>query len=203
MSSPSSLSTPNLLVIACGALSHEIESIKKHQPLTFDVKCLNANLHNRPTLIPAKVEQLIIAHRFAYKNILVAYADCGTGGLLDKMLQKYQIERLPGAHCYQLFSPQTFADLDDDNLGTFYLTDFLARHFDRLILQELGIAEHPEFCQMIFKNYHTLLYLIQNPKLNYRVQAQKAAKALGLDYQERYTGYAGLQESLIHFTTPT
>lgn len=191
---------PALLVIACGALSHEIESIKKKQPLTFDVKCLPANLHNRPTQIPAKVEQLIVANRSRYRRIFVAYADCGTGGLLDKLLNQHQIKRLPGAHCYQMFSPETFEQLDDTDLGTFYLTDFLARHFDRLILQELGIIDNPEFREIIFKNYHTLLYLIQNPKKNYRIQAKKAANILGLDYQEQYTGYAGLQESLIHFS---
>lgn len=188
------------LVIACGALAHEIEAIKRKQPVGFAVKCLNANLHNHPERIPDKVEQLILAHRDDYDNIFVAYGDCGTGGLLDKVLQKYGVERLPGAHCYQFFSPQTFADIDDADLGTFYLTDFLARHFERLILREMGIAENPEFRDMIFGHYHTLLYLIQSPEQNYREQAIQAAQSLNLQYKELVTGYAGLAEHLIEFS---
>lgn len=188
------------LVIACGALSHEIEAIKKRQTVGFDVKCLNANLHNYPDRIPAKVEQLIVDNQADYQQIFVAYGDCGTGGLLDKVLKKYHVERLPGAHCYQFFSPQTFAQIDDEDLGTFYLTDFLARHFDRLILQEMGIKDNPEFRDMIFGHYHTMLYLMQNPDLNYREYAQNAAAALGLKYKELHTGYAGLEEHLIHFS---
>lgn len=189
------------LVIACGALSHEIEAIKKHQTVGFDVKCLNANLHNYPDRIPAKVEQLIVDNQANYQKIFVAYGDCGTGGLLDKVLKKYHVERLPGAHCYQFFSPQTFAQIDDEDLGTFYLTDFLARHFERLILKEMGILDNPEFRDMIFGHYHTMLYLVQNPDLNYRDYAQKAADSIGLAYKELYTGYAGLQENLIQFST--
>lgn len=189
------------LVIACGALSREIEVIRKRQQLNFDVFCLNANLHNRPDRIPAKVEEMIVANRDKYGKIFIAYGDCGTGGMLDKVLKKYDVERLPGAHCYQFFSPETFAEIDDADLGTFYLTDFLARHFERLILKEMGILENPEFKDMIFGHYHTMLYLVQNPDYNYREYAVKAAQSLGLKYKELHTGYAGLQENIVRFST--
>ncbi|MPV86467.1 DUF1638 domain-containing protein [Ostreibacterium oceani] len=189
------------LVIACGALAHEIEAIKRQQPLHFDVKCLNANLHNYPERIPSSVEKLIVENLTHYQSIYVAYADCGTGGRLDAMLDKYGIERLPGAHCYEFFSPDTFASISDDvsDLGTFYLTDFLARHFDRLVMQELGIAQTPELRDMLFGHYHRVLYLIQNPNKHYREQAKHAAQQLGLAYEEKITGYGQLDTQLVHW----
>lgn len=183
------------LVIACGALAHEIQAIKKSQNLAFDIACLNANLHNRPNLIPEKVEAAILANQDNYQRIFVAYADCGTAGQLDKTLAKYGVERLGGVHCYQFYSQSQIADWEDE-MGVFYLTDFIAKHFDRLILQELGINDSPELLPMYFGNYHSLLYMSQQANFPFREQAQKAALALGLDYQEKHTGYGQLEVEL-------
>ena len=93
-----------VLIIACGALSHEILQLKKlHGWSHLRLLCLDADLHNRPQLIVGKLREKIRQFRAEYDNIFVAYADCGTGGGIDRMLQEEGIERLPGAHCYEFY----------------------------------------------------------------------------------------------------
>ena len=130
----------------------------------LDVRCLPAELHNRPERIPAAVRALIRASRGHYRSIFVAYADCGTGGLLDAVLREEGVERIPGAHCYEFFATgPVFAELAEAELGTFYLTDFLLRHFDRLVIRGLGLDRHPELFPSYFGNYRKLVYLAQAP----------------------------------------
>jgi hypothetical protein len=72
------------LVIACGALSHEIAALRAaYRWLELDVHCLPPELHNRPERIAPAVGEAIAAHRADYDEIFVAYADCGTTGALD------------------------------------------------------------------------------------------------------------------------
>jgi Protein of unknown function (DUF1638) len=138
--------TRRTLLIACGALAHEIVALKTlHQWQHLDVQCLPAELHNRPEKIPAEVLALIAAHRERYQRMYVVYADCGTGGALDRVLEEEHVERIGGAHCYEFYAgAAAFAKLHDDEPGTFYLTDFLLRHFDRLVIRALGLDRHPE-----------------------------------------------------------
>lgn len=186
------------LVIACGALAHEIVALRRinHWP-HMDVQCLPADLHNRPEKIPAAVRAKIRQNRDRYKSMFVAYADCGTGGMLDKVLQEEGVERIAGSHCYEFFAgSKAFAEMADAEVGTFYLTDFLLTHFERLIIHGLGIDKHPELLPMYFGNYRRLVYLaqIETPE---RVEAgQRAAERLGLAYSHRVTGYGELEHSL-------
>ena len=186
------------LVIACGALAHEIVALRRinHWP-HMDVQCLPADLHNRPEKIPAAVRAKIRQNRDRYKSMFVAYADCGTGGMLDKVLQEEGVERIAGSHCYEFFAgSKAFAEMADAEVGTFYLTDFLLTHFERLIIHGLGIDKHPELLPMYFGNYRRLVYLaqVETPE---RVEAgQRAAERLGLAYSHRVTGYGELEHSL-------
>ncbi len=188
------------LVIACGALSHEITAlIKTNQWSHLKVQCLPAELHNYPQKIPDAVRSKIQLARASYDQIFVAYADCGTGGLLDKVLEEEQVERLPGAHCYAFYTGlQAWEPLADEELGTFYLTDFLARHFDRLILHGLGLEKHPELVPQIFGNYTRLVYLAQRPTPELQARAEAAALKLGLSYTYKETGYGELATGLKH-----
>ena len=186
------------LVIACGALAREIAALRcANGWSTLDVKCLPPELHNRPELIADAVREQIRAHRARYTDIFVAYADCGTRGTLDAVLREEGVERIAGAHCYEFFaSPPVFAALADAEPGTFYLTDFLLRHFDRLVIEGLGIDRHPELQQTYFGNYRRLVYLAQAPRAESSKQAQDIAARLGLEYQMLCTGYGGLQQEL-------
>ncbi len=187
-----------VLVIACGALAREIVALKKLNGWSaLDIQCLPPELHNRPERIPAAVREAIVAGRANYERIFVAYADCGTGGLLDEVLLDERVERLPGAHCYEFFATAaTFAALGEAEIGTFYLTDFLVRHFDRLVITGLGIDRHPELATEYFRNYRRLTYLVQAADPELSVAARAAAQRLGLEYEERFTGYGDLATRL-------
>ncbi len=195
------------LVIACGAIAHELVAVLKANRLTHvDIQCLPAEWHNTPARIAPAVEEKIKQASEQYERILVAYGDCGTGGLLDKVLKDYQVERLPGDHCYSFFSGlSAFEAMAEDELGTFYLTDYLLDNFDRLIMDGLGISAHPELKDQYFAHYTRVMYLAQNNivdkvRLN---KAQAAADALGLSLQVHETGLQPFEHSLhtIHIAT--
>ena len=186
------------LVIACGALAHEIVALRRLNDWPhLEVQCLPAELHNRPEKIPGAVRAKIQAARSRFASIFVAYADCGTGGLLDVVLQEEKVERLPGAHCYEFFAGSAeFEEMADAEPGTFYLTDFLATHFERLIMHGLGIDKHPELLPVYFGNYRRLMYLAQTEAPEKLQAAQDAARRLGLEFEYRLTGYGGLERGL-------
>ena len=187
-----------LLVIGCGALAHEIVALKRANAWDLlDVRCLPAELHNRPDQIPGAVRAAIHAGREAYGSIFVAYGDCGTGGLLDAVLEQEQVERIPGAHCYEFFATSpVFAALADAEPGTFYLTDFLLRHFERLVIQGLGLDRHPQLFGAYFGNYRRLVFLAQAPAPEAVGAARAIAARMALSFDHVHTGYGQLGASL-------
>ena len=187
-----------VLVIACGALAREITALKRANGWSaVDVTCLPPELHNRPERIPASVAAAIREARPRYPRIFVAYADCGTGGELDRVLAAEQVERLPGAHCYEFFATSAvFEQLHEAEIGTFYLTDFLVRHYERLVAVGLGLDRHPELANEYFRNYRRVVYLVQVPSAELSKQARAIAAGLGLTYEERQTGYGELATKL-------
>jgi hypothetical protein len=182
------------LLIACGALAREIAALTRANDWqALKVHCLPAELHNRPERIAPAVREVIHANRDRYAQMFVLYGDCGTGGALDALLKEEGIERLPGAHCYEFFAtPQVFAQLAEAEPGTFYLTDFLLRHFERLVVKELGIDRHPELTQEYFRHYRRLVYLSQAPSAVAIEQARQIAVRFGFEFEHRFTGYGEL-----------
>jgi Protein of unknown function (DUF1638) len=187
-----------LLIIACGALAQEITALcRANRWDDVNVRCLPAELHNRPERIPDAVRALIHAAGDRYRSIFVAYGDCGTGGMLDKVLREEGVERVPGAHCYEFFATApVFAQLTEAELGTFYLTDFLLRHFERLVIRGLGLDRHPQLFSSYFGNYHKLVYLSQAQRPGSLEQAQAIALRMGLEFEYRHTGYGTLESTL-------
>ena len=186
---------PGLLVIACGAIARELVRVVHLDRLAgVEITCLPPDLHNRPERIPDAVRARIReARRDGYDDILVGYADCGTGGLLDVVCVEEGVSRLPGAHCYELFAgAEQFASLQEEEPGTFYLTDYLVRNVDRLVFEGLGIDRHPELAALYFGNYRRVVHLAQtdDPELDRR--ARLAAERLGLAYERRSTGLGSL-----------
>jgi len=194
-----------VLLIACGALAREIVELKRLNNWThLKLRCLPAELHNRPEKIPAAVRAEIEDRRDDFEQIFVAYADCGTGGLLDRVLAEYGVDRLSGAHCYEFFAGSAaFHELAEAQIGTFYLTDFLAQHFDRLIKKVLGLDEHPELMPVYFGNYTRLVYLSQSAAPELAAMAEQHAQYLGLEYQYVHTGLGnvarGISEKVIQW----
>src|SRR5271168_1772970 len=187
-----------MLIIACGALAHEVTALRRANHWDdLHVRCLPADLHNRPEKIPGAVRAMIHESRSRYRSIFVAYADCGTGGMLDKVLREEGVERIPGAHCYEFFATApVFAALAEAEPGTFYLTDFLLRHFERLVIQGLGLDRHPELFSTYFGNYRKLVYLAQRPSAAAIEDARAIAVRMGLSFESRATGYGTLGTAL-------
>jgi hypothetical protein len=187
-----------ILVIACGALAREIAALRRmNNWAALDVRCLSAELHNRPERIAPAVRDEIRAQRSRYRTIFVAYGECGTAGKLDAVLEEAGVERIPGAHCYEfLAGARTFDELCEAEPGTFYLTDFLLRHFDRLVIRGLGLDKHPELAGEYFRHYRKLVYLAQTRAPAAIERAQQIAQRMGFEFEHRFTGYGGLGERL-------
>ena len=188
-----------VLLIACGALGREIvDLIEANRWRHFDVQCLPAIWHNTPQKIPEGVREKIRAAKGKYERILVLYGDCGTGGLLDNVLaEEGGIERIDGPHCYSFFSGNArfTARQNDEDMRAFFLTDYLARHFDKLIWSGLlGLDRHPELLQDYFGNYEKLIYFAQTEDPDLQARAKTAAERLGLTYEYRFTGYGDMAE---------
>jgi Protein of unknown function (DUF1638) len=190
---------PRTLLIACGALAREVLALIRLNGWShMELACLPAHLHNTPQRIPEAVRAKIRAARKKdYQRIFVLYGDCGTGGALDQVLADEGVERIPGPHCYAFYSGvDAFLAEAEVEPACFYLTDYLARHFERLVIQGLGLDRHPELLPLYFGNYRKLVYLAQLPDPQLEQQAKAAALRLGLAYEHRPTGYGGLQDFL-------
>jgi hypothetical protein len=183
------------LVIGCGALAVELVELTRRAGLpAVDLTCLPASLHNRPERIPDAVRARIRRARAnGYDRLFVAYADCGTGGRLDRVLEEEGVARLEGSHCYEVYAGRAaFERLADEEPGTFYLTDFLVRNFDRLVVRGLGLDRHPELMPVYFGNYRRLVHLAQVDDADLATRAEAAAMRLGLAFERRFTGLGEL-----------
>lgn len=191
-----------VLLIACGALAREIVDLtQRNNWQGFDIQCLPAKWHNTPQFIVPAMREKILAAKSRYHKIFVLYGDCGTGGQLDKLLSEHGIERLDGPHCYAFFTGNPlFATQADDDMRVFYLTDYIARQFDKLIWQGLGLDRHPELLQDYFQHYTKLVYLAQTRDETLQQKAKEAALKLGLDYEYRFTGYGELETDMAKLT---
>jgi hypothetical protein len=187
-----------VLVVGCGALGRELVALTRDLS-GVDLTCLPAELHNRPERIPEAVAGRLRSRGGDYDRVFVAYADCGTGGLLDRMLEtEFEgVERIPGAHCYEFYAgAAAFAALQDEEVGTFYLTDFLARNFERIVWRGLGLEDHPELLPTYFGNYRRLVYLAQTQDPDLVEGARTAADRLGLAFEHRETGLGDLATAI-------
>lgn len=184
----------SILVVACGALVRELRTVLAQlDDVDVSVDYLPAPLHNRPERIPEGVRVSLAGRAHKFDHVLVGYADCGTGGRLDALLDELgpTVTRLPGAHCYEFFAgAAAFAALHDEEPGTFYLTDYLARHVDPLVFGALGLDRHPELRDAYFGNYRRLCLLSQTDDADLLATAQRAAERLQLEFIHRPTGMA-------------
>ena len=192
-----------ILVIACGALAKEITALIQMNNWThLQLRYLPAKLHNEPKNIPQNIRKYLVNAQNKFSRIFIGYADCGTGGKLDNLLEEFGVQRLPGAHCYEFFSStQTFSKMLEEEPGSFFLTDFLVKSFEKLIWQGLKINNHPELLNIYFRHYKRLVYLAQTESPVLQTQAKEIAQRLELNYFYRFTGYGALSPSLSDLTT--
>jgi hypothetical protein len=184
------------LIIGCGAIAREILAIKQANGWDhLDLLCLPAIWHNTPDKIPQGVADMVQKHRDSYAQIFVAYADCGTGGMLQKTCDDLGVQMIKGPHCYAFFQGDTmFAGHEDADITAFYLTDFLARQFDAFVWRPLGLDRHPQLLDSYFGHYDRLVYLAQIDDPQLTQKAQDCADRMGLHFERRITGYGDLTQ---------
>ncbi|WGI20720.1 DUF1638 domain-containing protein [Amylibacter sp. IMCC11727] len=187
-----------VLVLACGALAREILALFKINNWDhMDLTCLPAKWHMTPDLIPAGVEDVVRKWQGEYDQIFVAYADCGTGGQLEAKCKELGVEMIAGPHCYSFFEGnEVFADIVEDEITAFYLTDFLVSVFDSFFWKPMGLDKHPELLDMYFGNYEKVVYQAQTDNPDLTAKAQECAARMGLRFERRFTGYGDLKTAL-------
>lgn len=193
-----------ILVLACGALAREILALFKLNKWDhMDLTCLPAKLHLYPDKITAAVEEAVEKYRGTYAQIFVAYADCGTGGLLQAKCDEMGVEMIAGPHCYSFFEGNdTFTEISEDEFTAFYLTDFLVKQFDSFIWKPMGLDRHPQLRDMYFGNYTKLVYQAQTNSPELDAKALECAEKLGLPLERRFTGYGDLATALSGISAP-
>ncbi len=185
-----------VLLVACGALAREILAIKEANSwFHLDLTCLPAILHNTPDKLPDGVRDAVMKNRAAYQKIFVVYADCGTGGHLQKTCDELGVEMIEGPHCYSFFEGNAAFSARDE-ITAFYLTDFLIRQFDAFVWKPLGLDRHPQLRDMYFGNYTKLVYQAQTDDPALTSKAKDCAERLGLQFERRFTGYGDLETAL-------
>jgi len=194
-----------VLVIACGALAREIGDIVAANGLDhIELTCLPAQLHIHPEKIPEAVRSAVRKARAqGYERIAIGYADCGTGGLLDKVCVEEGVERIAGPHCYSFYwGNESFGARSEDDIDAFFLTDFLARQFESFVIEPLGLDRHPELRDIYFGNYRRLIFLAQTEDGALEAKARAAAERLGLQFEMRKTGMGDLAPFLASVNAP-
>jgi hypothetical protein len=182
-------------VIACGAIATHISNIASRENFDITIYPLPPLLHNQPEKIAGEVESKIAEIKDRYQKIAVAYSDCGTYGALDKVIEKYAIQRLGGDHCYDVFAgKQRVFQLT--TTGTYFFTDYLVKSFHRSVVVELGLDRHPELINDYFKNYQKVVWLAQNPTEELKIAAQAAADLMKLPLEIEVVGESGLLDEL-------
>lgn len=188
-----------LLVIACGMIAREVQGVIETLGLEhIALTCLPAGFHHHPAKIAPAMERAILkAKAKGFTHIFAGYAECGTQGALDKVLAEYGVARIEGPHCFSFYiGNQAFSERDDRHLTHFFMTDFLARHFDTFLIEPLGLDRHPELKQIYFGNYTHLHYISQKEDIVLQMKAKEAANFLGLHYSFEFTGYGDLETAL-------
>ncbi|MGB3388922.1 MAG: DUF1638 domain-containing protein [Pseudaminobacter sp.] len=195
----SRLRADTVLVIACGMIAREVLAVKER--LSFDhleLTCLPADFHFYPDRIaPALDKAIVQAKADGYRHIFVGYADCGTGGMVDRICEKHGVERMEGPHCFAFYQGiEAFKAIEDGDMLAFYMTDFLCRQFEAFFIKPLGLDRHPELIADYFGNYEKVVYLAQTDDPALDKVAEHAARLLGLAYERRFTGYGDLTTTL-------
>ena len=189
-------------IVACGAIATHVSSIAQKHALDVTIYPLPPLLHNSPKLIAHEVEETLKGVTPRHERILVAYADCGTYGALDAVLLRHEVKRLGGDHCYDIFAGREIIErLMAENAGTYFLTDYLVKSFNRSVIVELGLDRRPELRDDYFKNYSKVIWLAQSPTPDLEIAANAAADLLGLPLEIRKVGEIGLTREILALVT--
>ena len=199
---PKSNPKSDILFIACGALAKETKEIIDRHGWSVELKALPAVYHMTPLKITTNLDVMLEKLKGQYQRIIVVYGECGATGI-DTVLDRHEVVRVSGPHCYEMYAgANEFARLMDDEPGTFFLTDWLLRAYEKAVLRGLGLDKHPELAPLYFGNYHRLVYLSQASTEMLIKKAQTIAASMGWTFEHRYVGYGELETRLVNLMTP-
>ncbi len=183
--------------LLCGALAREVIALAKAHAWDVAIHGISAREHMTPPTIAPLVEAKLRELLPVYERVIVIYGDCGTAGALDRVLDAYNVPRISGPHCYEMYAGAVAHDaVMTEQPGTFFLTDFLLRGFDGLMWKGLGLDRNPELRDDYFANYTRLIYLAQSDDAALRAKARAVAERLGLALEIRPTRYGELETRL-------
>ena len=187
---------PSTLLICCGAVAREVVAVVRENGWDhMDVQCLPAKLHNDPSRLPDGIRAKIKTGRATHDKIIVLYSDCGTGGKIGRVCEEEGVDSIGGSHCYEVFAgTEVFQQMMADEPGTFFVTDFLARNFEKLVFKGLGLDRFSKLRDIYFGKYKKLVYLAQTENAETRAWAEAAAEMIDLDFEMRFTGYGGFAD---------
>jgi hypothetical protein len=184
-------------IVACGALAGHIREIAARRGWPVTVRPLPAALHNRPQQIKSHAERMLATPDTQGARTVLGYADCGTYGALDKLTAQAGVSRLPGLHCYDLYAGQAqIEQLFEEEPGTYLLTDYLIKSFERSVIQPLGLDRHPELWQDYFGHYRRLVWLAQRATPELEKEAARIAGRFNLPLTRIDTGTRGLEAAV-------
>src|SRR5215831_10630305 len=188
---------PRPVVIACGALGGHIRELAALNDWRIELHCLPALLHNRPGQIAIHAERIARRGIARGRRVALAYSDCGTYGALDELCSRLGLRRLPGLHCYDVLAgPARVRELFDAEPGTYVLTDYLVRSFERTVVAGLGLDKHPELWPEYFRHYRRVVWLAQDNTAVLHAQAERVAAMFGLPLTVIDTGTSRLEHAL-------
>ncbi len=186
-----------LALVICGALGREVRAIVDGRGWDADVFGVPALHHLVPRRIVEAVDRRLAELAPKYERVVVVYGDCGTGEAMDAVLARHGAVRLRGPHCYEMFAGAAeFERLGEERPGTFFLTDWLVRSFQRAVVRPLGLDRHPELREVYFGSYTDVLYLCQFPDERRVAEAAEIAGYLGLPMEVRHVGLGELESRL-------
>lgn len=189
------------LFIACGALAKETKVLIDKYNWDVELKALPALHHMTPEKITEDLDTMLARIRAEYERIIVVYGQCGATGI-DDVLAKHKVVRVSGPHCYDMYlGTDEFSKLMDEQPGTFFLTDWLLRAYEKAVLGGLGLDKHPELAPMYFDNYRRLIYISQAPTEKLIAKARSIADSMGWEFEHRHVGYGDLETRLVAFMT--
>ena len=184
-------------LVTCGALGRDVKRIADRRGWDVDIYGVSALLHLYPSRIVEELREKLHTLRPRYEKLVVVYGDCGTTGKLEPLLEEVGAVRLRGPHCYEMYAGAAhFEDIAQKRPGTFYLTDWLVRSFDRAVVRGLGLDRHPELKAMYFGNYEAVLFLRQVPNPRLAEKAREIAAYLELPLEIEDVGLGELEDRL-------
>jgi len=186
-----------IALVICGALGREVKDIVDRRQWDVDIYGVSALLHLYPSRIVDELREKLYQLRPRYEKLVVVYGDCGTTGKLEPLLEEVGAHRLRGPHCYEMYAgAEQFTQISEERPGTFFLTDWLVRNFDRAVVKGLGLDRHPDLKPMLFGNYEAVLFLRQVPNPRLAEKARDIAGYLELPLEIRDVGLGELEERL-------